>query len=135
MNTVDPDSVTIRSRQGTHAGYNAQVVADSKHGLVVTTEAVSHNTDTNQLSRQLEQAKSVLFEYYKGRSPNEPLRDLSTFKGYIQTDGYSGYTHLAETAGITHLSCWCHARRYFDKALPNDQLRAAKVLKLIQLSW
>ena len=80
-------------------------------------------------------SKSVLFEYYKGRSPNEPLRDLSTFKGYIQTDGYSGYTHLAETAGITHLSCWCHARRYFDKALPNDQLRAAKVLKLIQLLY
>jgi transposase len=80
-------------------------------------------------------SKSVLFEYYKGRSPNEPLRDLSKFKGYIQTDGYAGYTHLAETSGITHLSCWSHARRYFDKALPNDQLRAAKVLKLIQLLY
>ena len=57
-------------------------------------------------------SKSVLFEYFKSRSPNEPLRDLSKFKGYIQTDGYSGYTHLAETSGITHLSCWCHSRRY-----------------------
>jgi len=57
-------------------------------------------------------SKGVLFEYYKGRSPNEPLRDLSKFKGYIQTDGYSGYTHLAEISGITHLSCWAHARRY-----------------------
>ena len=57
-------------------------------------------------------SKSVLFEYYKGRSPNEPLRDLSKFKGYIQTDGYVGYTHLAEVSGITHLSCWAHARRY-----------------------
>jgi len=80
-------------------------------------------------------SKSVLFEYYKGRSPNEPLRDLSKFKGYIQTDGYVGYTHLAETSGITHLSCWAHARRYFDKALPNDQQRASKVLKLIQLLY
>jgi transposase len=80
-------------------------------------------------------SKSVLFQYYKGRSAHEPLRDLSTFKGYIQTDGYSGYTHLAETQGITHLSCWAHARRYFDKALPNDQLRASKVLKLIQLLY
>jgi len=80
-------------------------------------------------------SKSVLFEYYKGRSPNEPLRDLSKFNGYIQTDGYSGYTYLAETAGITHLSCWCHARRYFDKALPNDQQRASKVLKLIQVLY
>jgi transposase len=80
-------------------------------------------------------SKGVLFEYYKGRSPNEPLGDLSKFKGYIQTDGYAGYTHLAETSGITHLSCWAHARRYFDKALPNDRQRASKVLKLIQLLY
>lgn len=60
MNTVDPDSVTIKSRQGVHAGYKAQVVADGKHGLVVTTEAVSHSTDINQLARQLEKAKEVL---------------------------------------------------------------------------
>jgi transposase len=79
--------------------------------------------------------KAVLFEYYKGRAVKEPLRDLSEFKGYIQTDGYSGYTHLAETLGITHLSCWAHARRYFDKALQNDQQRASKVLKLIQLLY
>jgi transposase len=80
-------------------------------------------------------SKSVLFEYYKGRSPVDPLRDLSKFKGYIQTDGYSGYTHLAETSSIIHLSCWAHARRYFDKALANDQQRASKVLKLIQLLY
>ena len=80
-------------------------------------------------------SKGVLFEYYKGRSPNEPLRDLSKFRGYIQTDGYVGYTHLAETSGITHLSCWAHARRYFDKALQNDQQRASAVLKLIQLLY
>ena len=80
-------------------------------------------------------SKSVLFQYYKGRSSKGPLNDLSTFKGYIQTDGYSGYTHLAETQGITHLSCWAHARRYFDKALANDQQRASTVLKLIQLLY
>ena len=80
-------------------------------------------------------SKSVLFEYYRGRSPIEPLRDLSKFNGYIQTDGYSGYTHLAEASGITHLSCWAHARRYFDKALPNDLQRASNVLKLIQLLY
>jgi len=80
-------------------------------------------------------SKTVLFEYYKGRSPDKPLRDLSKYKGYIQTDGYSGYTHLAQTLGITHLSCWAHARRYFDKALQNDQQRASKVLKLIQLLY
>ncbi len=85
--------------------------------------------------RYAPRSKSVLFQYYKGRSALEPLRDLSTFNGFIQTDGYSGYTHLAEIQGITHLSCWAHARRYFDKALSNDQQRASKVLKLIQLLY
>lgn len=54
-------------------------------------------------------SKSVLFEYYKNRSPLDPLEDLSDFKGYLQTDGYSGYTYLASKAGVTHLSCWAHA--------------------------
>jgi transposase len=54
-------------------------------------------------------SKSVLFEYYKSRSAKGPIDDLSTFKGYIQTDGYSGYTYLASLQGLTHLSCWVHA--------------------------
>jgi transposase len=79
--------------------------------------------------------KSVLFEYYKSRSSVGPIDDLSTFTGFIQTDGYSGYTHLASLAGITHLSCWAHARRYFEKALKNDKQRAEHVMKLIQLLY
>ena len=80
-------------------------------------------------------SKSALFEYYKSRSTKGPIDDLSTFSGYIQTDGYSGYTYLASQHGITHLSCWAHARRYFDKALENDHQRASHVLKLIQLLY
>jgi transposase len=80
-------------------------------------------------------SKSVLFEYYKSRSTKGPIDDLSTFTGYIQTDGYAGYTHLASLQNITHLSCWAHARRYFDKALANDNQRASHVLKLIQLLY
>lgn len=80
-------------------------------------------------------SKSVLFEYYKSRSTKGPIDDLSTFKGYVQTDGYSGYTYLASLQGITHLSCWAHARRYFDKALQNDHQRASHVMKLIQLLY
>lgn len=77
-------------------------------------------------------SKSVLFEYYKSRSTKGPIDDLSSFKGYIQTDGYSGYTYLTSLQGLTHLSCWAHARRYFDKALDNDRQRASYVMKLIQ---
>ncbi len=80
-------------------------------------------------------SKSVLFEYYKSRSSNGPIDDLLTFKGYVQTDGYAGYTYLASLQNITHLSCWAHARRYFEQALENDHQRASHVMKLIQLLY
>lgn len=80
-------------------------------------------------------SKSVLFEYYKSRSPKGPIDDLSSFSGYVQTDGYAGYTYLASLQNITHLSCWAHARRYFDKALKNDKERASHVMELIQLLY
>ncbi len=80
-------------------------------------------------------SKSVLFEYYKSRSTKGPIDDLSSFTGYVQTDGYAGYTYLASLQNITHLSCWAHARRYFEKALQNDNVRASHVMKLIQLLY
>jgi transposase len=80
-------------------------------------------------------SKSVLFEYYKSRSANGPIDDLNSFQGFVQTDGYSGYTFLAGKAGLTHLSCWAHARRYFEAALKNDKERASHVLSLIQLLY
>ena len=80
-------------------------------------------------------SKTVLFEYYKSREAKGPIDDLATFKGYVQTDGYSGYTYLASLQSITHLSCWAHARRYFEKALQNDKEKAEHVLKLIQLLY
>jgi transposase len=47
-------------------------------------------------------SKSALFEYYKSCFTKGPIDDLSTFSGYIQTDGYSGYTYLASLQGITY---------------------------------
>jgi transposase len=80
-------------------------------------------------------SKSVLFEYSKSRSANGPIDDLNSFRGFVQTDGYSGYTFLAQKAGLTHLSCWAHARRYYEVALKNDHQRASHVLRLIQILY
>lgn len=80
-------------------------------------------------------SKSVLFEYYKSRSTKGPIDDLASFNGFIQTDGYSGYTFLTQKEGLVHLSCWAHARRYFERALENDNERALHVMKLIQLLY
>lgn len=60
VNTTDTGSVKAKGRQGVHASYNAQIVVDEKHGLIVDTEVVSQNNDKNQLSDQVDQTIEVL---------------------------------------------------------------------------
>ena len=59
-NTTDPDCTKVRSRQGSHAGYNAQTVVDEKHGLIVNSDVVDENNDIHQFSSQVEQANDTL---------------------------------------------------------------------------
>ncbi len=74
-----------------------------------------------------------------------PKRLLRDFEGYLQTDGYEGYTALGQEPGIVHVGCWAHARRKFDEALrgqgktkkkgakrPAKESRARQALSQIQ---
>jgi hypothetical protein len=64
----------------------------------------------------------VLYEYQETRSSSHPKRFLENFKGYLHSDGYSGYHSLP--AGITVCGCWAHVRRAFAdalKAAPPDE--------------
>ncbi|MCX5991438.1 MAG: transposase [Chloroflexi bacterium] len=45
VNTVDKECTRTNSVQGTHAGYNAQVVVDDGNGLIVSCDAVGANND------------------------------------------------------------------------------------------
>ena len=74
INTTDKDSVNGKTRQGSHAIINCQVVTDEKHGLIVSGEAVSQNNDLNQLSPQLEQATETL-----GKAPEKAVTDAGYF--------------------------------------------------------
>lgn len=56
----------------------------------------------------------VLYDYQTTRAGKHPDRFLSGFKGYLHTDGYSGYGKLT---GVTLVGCWAHARRKFTEAL------------------
>ncbi len=58
INCVDPDSVPIKGRQGTHCGYNMQNVVDDKNGLIVHTEVVSESNDLKQLDAQVRGAEA-----------------------------------------------------------------------------
>lgn len=76
--------------------------------------------------------KTVLFDYQPTRGGSGPERILKGFKGYLQTDGYGVYDKIGKQSGVTHLACWAHARREFEKARDNDRQRAEIALALIQ---
>lgn len=77
-------------------------------------------------------SKALFFEYNKGRSEQSPLKNLSTFMGYLQSDGYVVYESIVKGRSIIHVACWAHARRMFDKALAYDKTSAGFVLERIQ---
>jgi transposase len=76
--------------------------------------------------------KTVLFDYQPTRGAKGPAAILSGFKGYLQTDGYAVYEKIAASRDITHLACWAHARREFERAKDNDKAKAEKALGYIQ---
>ncbi len=76
--------------------------------------------------------RMVVFDYQKGRSNDAPKKILDEFEGYLQTDGYQSYTQFKNKKEVTHLACWAHARRYFEKALEQDRSRAEHAMRLIQ---
>lgn len=75
---------------------------------------------------------TVLFDYSPTRGSSAPLPILGNFKGDLQSDGYAIYEKYARSSNITHLACWAHARREFEKALDNDRPKAETALILIQ---
>lgn len=76
--------------------------------------------------------KTVLFDYNPSRASHAPKSMLDSFRGYLQTDGYAVYDKYGKKKEVTHLACWAHARREFEKALDNDRPRAEKALLMIQ---
>ena len=60
INITDNESVMIKGRQGTHSGYNAQMVVDEKNGLIVSSNVVSKSNDLGQFSSEIKNANEVL---------------------------------------------------------------------------
>jgi len=77
-------------------------------------------------------SRSVLFDYQPTRGAPGPKRILEDFKGYLQTDGYGVYKKIGARKDVTHLACWAHARREFERALENDRARAEVAMSYIQ---
>ena len=78
------------------------------------------------------ESKVVVFDYRPGRGRDGPERMLATFKGALQTDGYSVYDHWDQVESVTTYHCWSHARRYFERAKQGRPKESDYVLTLIQ---
>ncbi len=82
----------------------------------VMKEPGRENTSTSYMWVALGGARGkpgVIYEYHPTRSGDVPKEFLSGYRGYVQTDGYSGYNFLEEIPDIVHVGCWAHARRKF----------------------
>jgi transposase len=81
VNQIDPESVVVKSPQGTHCGYSMQTVVDDKNGLIVHTDVVSEPNDSNQIAVQIRGAEADL-----GRECQTACADA----------GYSDTTEIAK---------------------------------------
>lgn len=79
------------------------------------------------------QKKLTIFNYSPTRNSGVPLDLLKGFKGFLQTDGYEGYSKAVAEYGLTHVGCLAHIRRKFFDALKSDKKSktAAHALKTI----
>lgn len=60
-------------------------------------------------------APIILYDYQPSRNGDHAAACLKDFKGYVHSDGYSGYNKLKD---ITRVGCWAHLRRKFVEAIP-----------------
>jgi len=76
----------------------------------------------------------VCVDYTENRKRAGPGTFLSDrTKGYIQSDGYTGYDHIFKAhPGLIQVGCWMHCRRYFIKALDAGDERADPVMSYIK---
>ena len=73
----------------------------------------------------------IYYEYHKNRKAEYVKEFLSSFEGYLQTDGYAGYdSALKDNEKITHVGCLAHARRKFFEASKVSQKEQGAAMKL-----
>lgn len=69
------------------------------------------------------------------RAQKVVLELLKNYTGALQTDGYEVYAMYENKQGVFPLGCWAHARRKFEEALKEDEVRATYALGQIGLLY
>jgi transposase len=78
LNTTDEDCVRVHSRQGTHAGYNAQIAVDGTKGFITNSDVAAENNDMKQFASQLDQANAVVDKPYRAACADAGYADYAT---------------------------------------------------------
>ncbi|MDM8539049.1 IS66 family transposase [Desulfobacterales bacterium HSG17] len=60
---------------------------------------------------------ALIYHYHPTRNGDVALSFLKGYKGYVQSDAFSGYEKLSKEKEIKRVGCWAHARRAFVKVV------------------
>lgn len=74
----------------------------------------------------------VVFELNETRSGDVATQRLQSFRGLLQTDGYSGYNSLRDREGIVGLGCFTHARRKFSEVVKISEDKTGIAAQMIE---
>ena len=72
----------------------------------------------------------ILFDYAATRAASVPMRILAEYKGFLQSDGYAGYTKAGKRDGVISVGCLGHARRKFHDAIKAQKKGAVSTAAL-----
>lgn len=76
--------------------------------------------------------KLVYFDYHDSRGKAVVGDMLKNYTGNLQTDAYGAYAQFSANKNIVRVGCMAHARRKFDEAKSNDQVKSMHVLAIMQ---
>ena len=106
-----------------------------------TTVPIINNEKHKTVKGYLWMVRAVLpnlffFHYDQGsRAQKVALQLFKDYQGVIQTDGYVVYDMYENKKGVLPIGCWAHARRKFEEALKEDNVRAEYALQQIGLLY
>lgn len=84
------------------------------------------------VARGYHERKPLLFFHYHPTRAKEIVQTfLAGYRGYVQTDGYAGYSEVGLSPGVTHVGCLAHVRRKFFEAEKQGSTEASAFLSQI----
>jgi len=84
------------------------------------------------VARGYHERKPLLFFHYHPTRAKEIVQTfLAGYRGYVQTDGYAGYSEVGLSPGVTHVGCLAHVRRKFFEAEKQGSSEASAFLSQI----